>query len=127
MRDFYKIFKNKKVLITGHTGFKGSWLTFWLLQLNARICGVSKDIPTKPSLFEALSLRKNIIDKRIDIRDLAKLKKTINNFKPDFLFHLAAQPLVKKSYDDPVNTFTSNAIGTCNVLESVKFLKKDVT
>ncbi len=124
MRDFYKIFKNKKVLITGHTGFKGSWLTFWLLQLNARICGVSKDIPTKPSLFEALSLRKNIIDKRIDIRDLAKLKKTINNFKPDFLFHLAAQPLVKKSYDDPVNTFTSNAIGTCNVLESVKFLKK---
>ena len=124
MRDFYKIFKNKKVLITGHTGFKGSWLTFWLLQLNARICGVSKNIPTKPSLFEALSLRKNIIDKRIDIRDLAKLKKTINNFKPDFLFHLAAQPLVKKSYDDPVNTFTSNAIGTCNVLESVKFLKK---
>ncbi len=124
MRDFYKIFKNKKVLITGHTGFKGSWLTFWLLQLNARICGVSKDIPTKPSLFEALSLKKNIIDKRLDIRDLAKLKKTINNFKPDFLFHLAAQPLVKKSYDDPVNTFTSNAIGTCNVLESVKFLKK---
>ena len=124
MRDFYKIFKNKKVLITGHTGFKGSWLTFWLLQLNARICGVSKDIPTKPSLFEALSLKKNIIDKRLDIRDLAKLKKTINDFKPDFLFHLAAQPLVKKSYDDPVNTFTSNAIGTCNVLESVKFLKK---
>ena len=124
MRDFYKIFRNKKVLITGHTGFKGSWLTFWLLQLNARICGVSKDIPTKPSLFEALGLKKNIIDKRLDIRDLTKLKKTINNFKPDFLFHLAAQPLVKKSYDDPINTFTSNAIGTCNVLESVKFLKK---
>jgi CDP-glucose 4,6-dehydratase len=124
MRNFYRIFKNKKVLITGHTGFKGSWLTFWLLQLNARICGISKDIPTKPSLFTALNLKKNIIDKKLDIRDLTKLKKTINNFKPDFLFHLAAQPLVKNSYDDPINTFTSNAIGTCNVLESVKFLKK---
>ena len=86
MRDFYKIFKNKKVLITGHTGFKGSWLTFWLLQLNARICGVSKDIPTKPSLFEALSLRKNIIDKRIDIRDLAKLKKLLIILNQTFYF-----------------------------------------
>ena len=124
MKNFHRIFKNKKVLITGHTGFKGSWLTFWLLQLNAIICGISKDIPTKPSLFNSLNLKKNIIDKRLDIRDLTKLKKTINNFKPDFLFHLAAQPLVKKSYDDPINTFTSNAIGTCNVLESVKFLKK---
>ncbi len=124
MKNFHRIFKNKKVLITGHTGFKGSWLTFWLLQLNANICGISKDIPTKPSLFNSLNLKKNIIDKRLDIRDLTRLKKTINNFKPDFLFHLAAQPLVKKSYDDPINTFTSNAIGTCNVLESVKFLKK---
>ena len=119
-----KNFKNKKVLITGHTGFKGSWLTFWLKHLGAIICGVSNTITTKPSLFLALNLKKKIIDKRFDIRNLTKLKKTINKFQPDYIFHLAAQPLVKRSYDDPIYTFTSNAIGTCNILESIRFLKK---
>ncbi len=119
----YKIFKNKKILITGHTGFKGSWLTFWLKKLDAKICGISKDIPTKPSLFNALKLKNQISDHRIDIRNLSKLKKIIKNFKPDYIFHLAAQSLVKKSYLDPLNTFSTNAMGTCNILESVKYLK----
>ncbi len=118
-----KAFHKKKILITGHTGFKGSWLTFWLEKMGAKICGISKDIPTKPSLYKVLNLEKRIQDKRMDIRDLSKLKSVIKKFKPDFIFHLAAQSLVKKSYSDPVNTFTSNAIGTCNILESIRFLK----
>ncbi len=118
-----KFFNNKKVLITGHTGFKGSWLTFWLEKLGANICGVAKDIPTNPSLFKVLNLKGKIIDHRVDIRNLLKLKKIVKNFKPDYVFHLAAQSLVKKSYEDPTNTFTTNAIGTCNVLESIRLLK----
>lgn len=118
-----KIFKNKKILITGHTGFKGSWLTFWLKNLGAKICGVSKDVPTSPSLFNTLKIKKRILDRRVDIRNLQALKKIVKNFKPDFVFHLAAQSLVKKSYLDPTYTFTTNAIGTCNLLECLRHLK----
>ena len=118
-----KFFKNKKILITGHTGFKGSWLTFWLEKLGASISGISKDVPTNPSLFKVLNLKNKIIDHRLDIRNLSKLKKIVKKFKPDYVFHLAAQSLVKKSYEDPINTFTTNAIGTCNILESIRFLK----
>ena len=117
-KNFYK----KKVLITGHTGFKGSWLTFWLQQLGAKICGISKDIPSQPSLYNTLILKKKILDHRFDIKKLIKLKKIVKKFKPDFIFHLAAQSLVKKSYLDPVNTFNTNAIGTCNILESARNL-----
>ena len=117
-------FKNKKVIITGHTGFKGSWLTFWLNQLGAKVCGISKDIPTNPSLFKSLKLKNTISDKRLDLRNLNKIKKIIKNFQPDFVFHLAAQSLVRRSYNDPVNTFTTNSIGTLNILESLKVLKK---
>ena len=118
-----KFFKNKKILITGHTGFKGSWLTFWLKKLGASISGISKDVPTNPSLFKVLNLKNKIIDHRLDIRNLSKLKKIVEKFKPDYVFHLAAQSLVKKSYEDPINTFTTNAIGTCNILESIRLLK----
>ena len=118
-----EVFKNKKIIITGHTGFKGSWLTFWLTSLGAKICGISKDVPTKPSLYNTLKLKKKILDLRVDIRNLKTLKKIVKNFKPDFVFHLAAQSLVKKSYSDPTNTFTTNAIGTCNLLESLRYLK----
>lgn len=118
-----KTFKNKKILITGHTGFKGSWLTFWLKSLDAKICGVSKDVPTHPSLFNTLKLKKGILDLRVDIRNLSALKKIVKNFKPDFVFHLAAQSLVKKSYLDPAYTFSTNAIGTGNLLESLRYLK----
>ena len=117
-------FSKKKVLITGHTGFKGSWLTFWLKQLNANICGISKNIPTNPSLYKTLKIHNNIINYKFDINDLAKLKKVIIRFRPDYIFHLAAQSLVTESYVNPVNTFTTNAIGTCNILESVRLLNK---
>lgn len=121
--DLRNNFKGKKIIITGHTGFKGSWLTFWLSQLGAKVCGISKDVPTKPSLFKSLNLKNKISDHKVDIRDLYKLKKVIKNFKPDFIFHLAAQSLVKKSYIDPINTFTTNSIGTLNVLESLKVIR----
>ena len=120
MYNFKNYFKNKKVLITGHTGFKGSWLSLWLHLLGAKVIGVSKDIPTKPSLFAELNLKKKIIHKRIDIRNFSKFYEVFTKYKPDHVFHLAAQSLVKKSYENPVNTFTSNSIGTLNLLECLR-------
>jgi len=119
-------FKNKKVLVTGHTGFKGSWLTLWLIALKAKVVGISNDT-TKLSNFNALNIRKSIKDYKIDIKDLEKLKKKVISFKPDYIFHLAAQALVKKSFDNPLDTFHSNSIGTLNILESVRSLKKKCT
>ena len=94
---------------------------------NCKIYGVSKDIPTKPSNFTALNLKSKIKHKNLDIRNLKKLKKIFNSFQPDFVFHLAAQSLVRKSFKNPIDTFTSNAMGTCNILESLKSLKKNCT
>ena len=116
--------KNKKVLITGHTGFMGSWLTLWLHKLEAEICGYSKDIPTSPSLFETAKLSKYLKkDVRADLRENKKLKKVINNFKPQIIFHLAAQSSVLESYENSIDTITSNIIGTANLIESVKNLE----
>ena len=120
------IFKNKKILITGHTGFKGSWLTLWLLKLKAKVIGVSLNTPTKPSLFEILNLRKKIIHKNFDIRNLNLVKKTIKRHKPDFIFHLAAQAIVKKSFIDPVYNWETNTLGTLNILEALRNYKKNV-
>ncbi|WP_198012763.1 CDP-glucose 4,6-dehydratase [Leptospira wolbachii] len=113
-------FKDKKVIVTGHTGFKGSWLSLWLLSLGAKVVGISDVIPTNPSNFEVLDIAKDITDIRLDIRDADALKKVILKEKPDFLFHLAAQPLVRLSYKDPLLTYTSNVIGTANVLEALR-------
>ena len=85
MHNFKKIFNKKKVIITGHTGFKGSWLTFWLKQLNANICGISKNIPTQPSLFKTLNLKNGIKDYKVDIKNLNKIKKIILSQKPDYV------------------------------------------
>lgn len=117
-------FKNKTIIITGHTGFKGSWLTFWLNLLGAKVVGISKDIPTKPSIFKALMLKKKITHIKLDLNNLNKVKNIFIRYKPDYVFHLAAQSLVKKSYLNPVVTFNSNTIGTLNVLESLRYLKK---
>lgn len=117
---FGDIYKKKEVLITGNTGFKGSWLTTWLLKLGANIVGVSKDIPTNPSMFEELELKNKIKHYEEDIRDLSKMIKIISSEKPDFLFHLAAQPIVSTSYTDPIETISSNVIGTANILEALK-------
>jgi CDP-glucose 4,6-dehydratase len=117
---FNSIYKNKKVLVTGHTGFKGSWLTTWLLKLEANVIGISKDIPTQPSMFEELLLEKKIKHYQEDIRNLLKVSEIILDEKPDFLFHLAAQPLVSVSYKNPIETISSNLMGTTNILESLR-------
>tara|TARA_Y100000768_G_scaffold388745_1_gene386741 strand:- start:4091 stop:5185 length:1095 start_codon:yes stop_codon:yes gene_type:complete len=117
---FNNIYKNKKVLITGHTGFKGSWLVTWLLELGAKVYGISKDIPTNPSMFEILNLETKITHYKEDIRNLESLKKIILKSKPDFIFHMAAQPIVADSYKDPIDTISSNVLGTANILDTLK-------
>ena len=124
MKNFFKSFKNKKIVITGHTGFKGAWLTYWLIKMDAKILGISNNYVSSPSLFKILKLRKKIKHKIIDIIDYKKVQKEILNFKPDFLFHLAAQSLVKKSYQNPLYTFKTNSIGTLNILDVLGQLKK---
>lgn len=120
---FNKVFAGKKVLITGNTGFKGAWLTIWLKQLGALVTGISKDIPTQPSLFGELLLAKKIDHHFADINDLAAMKSLVDKVQPDFLFHLAAQPIVSTSYADPLETLHTNIIGTANILESLKTVK----
>jgi len=117
---FNNIYKNKKVLITGHTGFKGSWLTTWLLNLGAEIIGISKDIPTTPAMFKVLELEEKIQHHLIDIRDFDALNKIIKQEKPDFIFHLAAQAIVSTSYLNPLETISSNVMGTTHLLESLR-------
>jgi len=117
---FKNIFKNKKVLITGHTGFKGSWLTTWLLDLEANIVGVSKDIPTNPSMFVSLNLEDRISHNIFNITNIKKLNELIKKEKPDFIFHLAAQAIVSKSYENSIETINSNVIGTVSILEVLK-------
>jgi len=117
---FGNIYKNKKILVTGHTGFKGSWLTSWLLKLGAEVVGISKDIPTNPSMFEELQIESKIKHYNEDIRNLAKMIKIIKDEKPEFVFHLAAQPIVSTSYSNPIETISSNVMGTANILEALK-------
>ena len=119
------IFKNKTVIITGHTGFKGSWLSLWLKTLGAKVIGVSFNIPTDPSLFKVIIGNKLIKSYDCDIKNFHKLKNIILKHKPDFVFHLAAQALVKKSYLNPLVTWNSNLLGTVNLLESLRYLKKN--
>jgi CDP-glucose 4,6-dehydratase len=117
---FSTVYNGKKVLVTGHTGFKGSWLTAWLLKLGANVIGISKDIPTHPSMFEEIGLQQQIDHILIDIRDIATIQKIITKEKPDFIFHLAAQAIVSTSYSDPVETISTNVIGTMSVLEALR-------
>jgi len=124
---FNNIYKGKKVLITGHTGFKGSWLTTWLLNLGADIYGVSIDIPTTPSMFDELGLKDKINHYFEDIRKLDKICEIVDEVCPDFVFHLAAQPIVSTSYTDPVETLTTNIIGTTNILEALRLSNHNCT
>lgn len=117
---FKNIYKNKKVLVTGNTGFKGAWLTTWLLKLGAEVIGVSKDIPTQPSMFEELDLENKIKHYMEDVRNLDKMTNIILSEKPEILFHLAAQPIVSTSYLNPIETISSNVMGTANILEALK-------
>jgi len=112
--DFWK---NKKVLVTGHTGFKGSWLSLWLAQMGSKVVGVSLDPPTNPSLYSQINLNKYINSLRADIGNKKALSDICKKFKPEVIFHLAAQPLVVDSYKDPYYTFQTNFIGSLNILE----------
>ncbi|ABE52507.1 CDP-glucose 4,6-dehydratase [Methanococcoides burtonii] len=117
---FKNAYNGKKVIVTGNTGFKGSWLSIWLSLLGAKVYGLSNDIPSKPSHFETASLDEHIIHNEIDIRCLYDVRELINEIEPDFVFHLAAQPIVRASYNDPVETIETNVIGTMNILEALR-------
>ena len=119
MDKIKKFYKNKKILITGVTGFKGSWLCNWLLELGARVYGTGYTPNQNKNLFYDLKLDKKIDLKIIDIRNYQKLKKYINKVKPSIIFHLAAQPLVIQSYKKPIDTFSINVNGTINILDIV--------
>lgn len=113
-------FRNKKIIVTGHTGFKGSWLAAWLSKLGARVIGVSRDVPTEPSHFEAAHLSGLLEDHRLDVGELPALRDLVRTVQPDFVFHLAAQSLVKRSYQQPLETYQTNALGSVNVLEALR-------
>jgi len=115
---FSSIYKNKTVLVTGHTGFKGSWLVYWLHQMGANVIGYSLEAPTNPNHISLLDL--DIISVIGDIRDQEKLNKTFQTYKPDIVFHLAAQPLVRLSYENPIETYETNVIGTLKVFEACR-------
>jgi CDP-glucose 4,6-dehydratase len=117
---FADTYKNRKVLVTGHTGFKGSWLVAWLLKLGANVIGVSKDVPTQPAMFEELALAERIKHVQMDVRDLTAMRDLVANEQPDYIFHLAAQAIVSTSYSEPVDTITTNVVGTMNVLEALR-------
>ena len=123
MKELNKFYKNKKILITGHTGFKGSWLAALLHLLGSKIYGVSLGVK-KNSHYKHLGINKKIKNKNLDIRNFNKLNHHIQLVKPDIIFHLAAQALVKTSYENPISTWTTNVIGTLNLIESIKLLKK---
>ena len=118
--DFWK---NKRVLITGNTGFKGSWLSIWLCQLGANIRGYSLPAPTNPSLFHLSGIGEHLETTFSDIRDADSFKKCVQQFDPEIIFHLAAQPLVRASYQDPVETFETNIMGTVNLFEAARVEK----
>ena len=124
MKDvvFENIFLDETVLVTGHTGFIGGWLTTWLIYLGAKVVGVSLEPSTKPSLYELNGLKNHIIDYKKDIRNYAEIESIIKEHKPKFIFHLAAQPLVLKSYIEPLETFSTNVMGTVNILEIIRKL-----
>ena len=119
-KAFKGLYKEKKVLVTGHTGFKGSWLAIWLKELGADVIGYSLAPPSVPNNFEAAKLQDRMTHAHGDIRDLDRLIETFKKYQPEFVFHLAAQSLVRLSYDDPKLTFDTNIGGTVNVFEAVR-------
>ncbi len=121
---FANAYQSRRVLVTGHTGFKGSWLTAWLLKLGAEVIGVSKDVPSNPAMFEELNLAARIQHVWGDIRDLDLMRKLIRGARPHFVFHLAAQTIVSRSYEDPVETISTNVVGTMNILESLRVIEE---
>jgi len=126
MRNTGSVFNNKVVLLTGHTGFKGSWLSIWLHKLGAKVVGISNDVPTTPSNFSTSSIKDIIDDYRADICNPDQIRSIVLDVQPDFVFHLAAQALVRLSYKKPLETMATNAMGTANVLDALTCLDKQV-
>lgn len=120
MKNFKNIYKGKRVLVTGHTGFKGSWLSIWLNELGAKVIGYALDPYSEKDNFVLSKISDKIIDIRGDVRDKKRLNKIFNEYKPEIVFHLAAQPLVRLSYDIPVETYEVNVMGTINILEEIR-------
>jgi CDP-glucose 4,6-dehydratase len=112
--------KNRRVLLTGHTGFKGAWLSLWLQEAGAELLGYSLPAPTQPSLFEVAFVGRGMSSVEADIRDPERLANSISGFAPEVVIHMAAQSLVRRSYTDPIGTYATNVIGTANVLEAVR-------
>ncbi|MGF1509245.1 MAG: CDP-glucose 4,6-dehydratase [Myxococcota bacterium] len=113
-------YAGKRVLLTGHTGFKGSWLAVWLRSLGAEVYGLALEPDTDPALFDLLKLRDDVDHAVVDVRDLALVKERVSAVEPEVVFHLAAQPLVRRSYSDPKETWDVNVTGTVNVLEAIR-------
>lgn len=120
MNKLSNFYKNKRVLITGHTGFKGAWLTKILLNWGSKVSGIALEPPTKPNLFEILDFKKEIKNNIADIRNFEKVKNIIQKEKPEIIFHLAAQPMVREGYVDPLYTYETNILGTANILEAIR-------
>lgn len=118
MKLFGDTFRNKRVLVTGHTGFKGSWLALWLNEIGADVTGLALPPEAEPNHWNLLNMPIN--DHHLDIRDFAELQRVFNNAQPEIVFHLAAQPLVRRSYRDPIQTWSTNVMGTANVLEACR-------
>ena len=116
-----QFWKGKRVFVTGHTGFKGSWLSLWLQLMGAEVKGFSLAPPTQPALFEVAKVGDNMQTEIGDIRNLQQLSQSIRSFNPDVLLHLAAQPLVRLSYKEPVDTYSTNVMGTVNILEAARY------
>lgn len=117
---FGQIYRNRKVLITGHTGFKGAWLSLWLNHLGSNVIGYALKPPTQPNLFELCDLNAKMTSIEGDVRDFGHLKGVIQEYKPEIIFHLAAQALVRRSYHDPLETYSTNLMGTVHLLEAVR-------
>lgn len=120
MKEMYEFYKGKKVLVTGHTGFKGSWLCKMLLELGAQVYGYSLQPPTIPSLYECCGLENRMHSQIGDVRDFSHLRNYFQQVQPELVFHLAAQPIVRESYKNPVYTYETNVMGTVHVLECVR-------
>ena len=120
---FADIFRGKRVLVTGHTGFKGAWLSEWLTALGAKVTGLALPPATSPALFEQIGLARRIDHRLGDVRDWPLTRNLVAETKPDFVFHLAAQPLVRRSYEQPIETYSTNVLGTVHILEALRLTR----